>query len=129
MTQTAIDTVTAFLAECGKGGEPMRAAFRTYFTPATVWENVGMSTTTGPEEAIQLMDGMGAAMGVAAFRAEMKAIAAAGNHVLTERVDYLIGPDGKDAHALRLMGIFEVADGRITGWRDYFDTAEFAKPQ
>ena len=50
-------------------------------------------------------------------------IAAEGNAVLTERTDALIsGP-------LRLQfwvcGVFEVHDGRITLWRDYFDFFEF----
>lgn len=43
--------------------------------------------------------------------------------VMTERVDYLrLG--GKTA-ALRIAGIFEVHDGVITRWRNYFDPKEF----
>jgi limonene-1,2-epoxide hydrolase len=44
--------------------------------------------------------------------------------VMTERVDYLrLG--GKTA-GLRIAGVFEIHDGVITGWRDYFDPKEFA---
>ncbi len=43
--------------------------------------------------------------------------------VMTERVDY-VRLDGKSA-ALRIAGVFEVHDGVITGWRDYFDPNEF----
>jgi limonene-1,2-epoxide hydrolase len=28
--------------------------------------------------------------------------------------------------SVAVMGIFEVADGKVTGWRDYFDTAGLA---
>ncbi len=50
-------------------------------------------------------------------------IAADGSVVLTERVDnFVIG--GRPV-SLPVMGAFEVADGRITAWRDYFDLASY----
>ena len=44
--------------------------------------------------------------------------------VMTERVDY-VRLGGKTA-GLRIAGVFEVHDGVITAWRDYFDPNEFA---
>lgn len=44
--------------------------------------------------------------------------------VMTERIDY-VRLGGKTA-GLRIAGVFEVQDGLITGWRDYFDPNEFA---
>ena len=44
--------------------------------------------------------------------------------VMTERVDY-VRLGGKTA-ALRIAGVFEVDNGVIKGWRDYFDPKEFA---
>ena len=38
---TNVETVTRFLGECGKGKSELQAAFRRYFTPETIWENVG----------------------------------------------------------------------------------------
>ena len=125
---TPIETVTAFLDECAKGKEQMYAAFRNYFTPHTAYENVGFSKTTGIEEAMALIGGFESTFGASAFRAEMLAIASVGNRVLTERIDYLLDADGKDISSFPLMGIFEVTDGKITAWRDYFDTASFANP-
>ena len=54
------------------------------------------------------------------FEVKIHRIAAEGNAVLTERTDAMVfGP-------LRLQfwvcGVFEVHAGRITLWRDYFDT-------
>lgn len=43
--------------------------------------------------------------------------------VMTERVD-CVRLDGKSV-ALRIAGVFEVHEGVITGWRDYFDPKEF----
>jgi limonene-1,2-epoxide hydrolase len=56
-------------------------------------------------------------------RWELVAIAANGGTVLTERVDRFIIKD--QAIALPVSGTFEVADGRIIKWRDYFDLASY----
>ena len=43
--------------------------------------------------------------------------------VMTERVDHFV-KDGKTA-SLPVMGVFELEDGRIRAWRDYFDMNQF----
>jgi limonene-1,2-epoxide hydrolase len=123
---TPIEIVEAFIAGCGESKDAMVEAYRRYFTPTTIWDNVGMAKTTGPEEAIALMDAFEANMGMATFHVEMLSIAAQGNKVLTERIDILRKADGSDAMTLHVMGIFEVEGGKITAWRDYFDTAGVA---
>ena len=99
-------------------------AVQAYFRPDTVWENVGMTRTTGPQEALTAFPGFGD--GGPPIRVETLAIATAGDQVLTERIDHIIGPDGNPAMSIRVMGIFEVSGDRIASWRDYFDTAGFA---
>jgi limonene-1,2-epoxide hydrolase len=59
------------------------------------------------------------------MRVDNLAVAPIGGKVLTERVDHIIGPDGKPTMSIRVMGIFETQDGKITAWRDYFDTKGF----
>lgn len=44
--------------------------------------------------------------------------------VLNERTDRFRLADGREV-ALRVMGAFEVAGGRITRWRDYFDLGQW----
>lgn len=46
-----------------------------------------------------------------------------GDTVLTERVDAFV-VDGTPI-ALPLMGVFEIEDGLIRRWRDYFDLASY----
>lgn len=123
-----VQTVTDFLAEWSKSPEEMHASYRTYFTDATIWENVGLSTTTGIDEALTLLGGFEANYGVDVVKVDMLAIAAAGNKVLTERIDRLMARDGSEVAALRLMGIFEVEGGKIVRWRDYFDSAAMGQP-
>lgn len=51
-------------------------------------------------------------------------IAENGNKVLTERIDNFVMADGKNL-SLPVMGTFEIVDGKIQAWRDYFDLATF----
>lgn len=56
---------------------------------------------------------------------EVLNVAQVGSNVLTERVDrFVMG--GKNLE-LPVMGTFEVSDGKITAWRDYFDMATWTK--
>ncbi len=50
-------------------------------------------------------------------------IAANGPVVMTERVDVFKLP--RKSFELQVMGIFEVNDGEISAWRDYFDMNQF----
>lgn len=103
-------------------------AVDTYFTPDTVWENHGLITTRGAEEAIGFYDQFGAATGMKGMRIDVTAIAETGAKVLTERVDYILGAGGETVMTVPVMGIFEVEGGRITAWRDYFDTVANSPP-
>lgn len=87
-----------------------------------IYQNVGLPTIHGRRRAMQLFRRMD---GRAGFEVKIHRIAADGPAVLTERSDALIfGP-------LRLQfwvcGVFEVHDGRITLWRDYFDFFDMTK--
>jgi len=114
---TPIEIVSAFCAAFTENqAEP---AIRRWFTPSTVWVNEGLSVTTGIEEAVNRPR----LASVAAVHFDMLAIAADGNRVLTERLDRFVRDDGSEVAALKVMGIFEIEDGQIVAWRDYFDTS------
>ncbi|MEQ8861217.1 MAG: limonene-1,2-epoxide hydrolase family protein [Pseudomonadales bacterium] len=53
-------------------------------------------------------------------------IAENGDKVLTERVDDFDMPGGRHL-SMPVMGTFEISDGRISAWRDYFDLATFTR--
>ena len=92
------------------------------FTPDAVYHNIPMEPVTG-QAAIRA--GLEPFLG-GASKIQWDTLAIASNssgQVLTERVDkFEIG--GKWL-SIRVMGIFEVSEGKITAWRDYFDLAEF----
>ena len=87
-----------------------------------VYQNVGFPTIRGRARAMKLFRGMEGRLG---FEVKTHRIAVNGSTVLTERTDALvIGP-------VRLQfwvcGVFEVHEGRITLWRDYFDMFDMLK--
>jgi len=125
MSLTPVETVTAFLKRWSDGIEGLYQSLYEYFAPRAVWENVGLSRTVGPAEAEACFKAFGPMKTCLRMDVEMLAIAAQGNKVLTERIDRVIGPDGRETVAVRIMGTFEVTDGKITAWRDYFDTLPF----
>jgi limonene-1,2-epoxide hydrolase len=123
---TAVQTVEDFLGSWRKGGEAIRRSLHDYFTDQTVWENVGLSTTVGAEQGLSIIDEFERTADMGAIIVDMVNIAGDGNRVLTERIDRIMGKDGSENLTIRLMGIFEVEDGKIIHWRDYFDTAPLA---
>jgi limonene-1,2-epoxide hydrolase len=57
---------------------------------------------------------------------EIKHTTSSGNVVMNERVDrFVMGPQKKIE--LPVAGVFEVRNGKIASWRDYFDLAAFTK--
>lgn len=122
--RTSSDIVKDFL----KAWEPVfgfRAAVRQYLSDDCVYENVGLTSTVGPAQAATLLDGFTTQMGFASLMVEMLGLVAAGNTVMTERLDHLHDAEGKRLLSLRVMGVFEVSGEKITAWRDYFDTVPF----
>lgn len=122
---TPADIVRTFLAMWETPGG-IEKSLRDYFTPATVYENVGLSTTTGIDQALAVFAGFTASLGMQTMWVENLHVAASGDTVLTERIDHVRDGAGKTLMSIRVMGAFEVKDGRIVAWRDYFDTAGLA---
>ena len=93
------------------------------FTDDGVYHNMPLSPAVG-RDAIRALLGM-----ILAPASDVKFaithIAAAGDVVLTERVDTFIM--GGKTVTLPVMGAFEVRDGKIAAWRDYFDMAAWTR--
>lgn len=91
-------------------------------TDEIVYENVGMGVMTGHDEVRALL-GPFAEM---TERVEWEVLRQVeqGDTVMNERVDrfWLVG--GKTIE-IRVAGVFEVRDGRVAVWTDYFDVGGF----
>jgi len=94
------------------------AAFDEFFTPETVWENVGLVTTVGIEEAKALVDAE--PPGFETMIVDFKFIVSQGPYVFTERVDDFYDAAGELLMPARVAGVAEIRDGRIIAMREYF---------
>lgn len=121
---TPQQTVEAFLANWPDPAR-LHSSITDYFSADCVYENIGVSKTVGPEEALAWFRMMAAQLPFVSIGVDMLAIAANGDTVLTERIDYLRDQAGNTLPAIPLMGVFKVRDGKIVAWRDYFDTTPF----
>lgn len=85
-----------------------------------VYHNIPME----PVHGIDAFKAAYAAFPVSEAQFEIHHIAANGAVVLTERTDRFVLA-GKPI-VIRVMGVFEIREGKIAVWRDYFDLAQFA---
>jgi len=95
-------------------------ALREFFTDDVVYHNIPMDPSVGIDATIAFIEGFLAMFGGLVI--ETTHIAVKGNVVLTERIDtFTLGDKTAD---LPVMGTFEIRDGKICAWRDYFDMAQ-----
>ncbi|CAM2856503.1 limonene-1,2-epoxide hydrolase family protein [Prescottella defluvii] len=110
----AEDLVTEF---CGAWSDPDPVVLASYFTEDAVYHNIPMAPVKGRDEIREFIAGFVAAFEGIDFRIHKQV--ASGGIVMNERTDVLRGL-GKET-PLPVMGVFEVVDGKIAAWRDYFD--------
>jgi len=105
--------------------EAAQAAIRTHFTEDCVWQQSGFPTTTGPEEAVALLESLVDSLGLARIDVEYLHVASSEDVVFTERLDWLVQRDGTRMGPAVVVGVTEFRDGKISAWREYFDTSGF----
>lgn len=91
------------------------------FSEDVVYHNIPMEELRGKSVVAEFIT---TGMDLKSVDWEVLSIAENGNKVLTERIDNFYLADGKTV-SMPVMGTFEIADGQITAWRDYFDLATF----
>ena len=112
---TPADTVRTFCAAWASGDMENVYAL---MADDIVYHNIPLPVVHGVAEARAFFAGF--RFEEAEFR--IHALAADGDTVLTERTDrFRLGDAWME---LPVMGVFEVADGRIAKWRDYFDLGQ-----
>lgn len=90
-----------------------------HFSEDAIYHNMPMKAVQDTEAIRSLVDYFVHPASEIEF--EVLSIMAEGNTVLTERLDRFV-INGKTV-TLPVMGSFEVSEGKITAWRDYFDMA------
>lgn len=99
------------------------ATVESLFTEDAVYHNLPGEPVTGKEAVMQVIRGYVTPSETIDWKVTHQAVS--GNVVLNERVDrFVLG--GKEI-VLPVMGTFEIRDGRIAAWRDYFDMATWQR--
>ncbi len=92
-----------------------------YFADDGVYHNIPMAPAVGKAAVHELLKGMGQM--IQSIRFEVHRQVASGGIVMNERTDHL--SMGAKTVALPVVGVFEIEDGQIKAWRDYFDMGQF----
>jgi len=117
------DTIALVRAFCGAFARRDADEILAYFTEDAVYHNMPMPAMTGKPAIRSVLQMF---LGPATFAEfEVLHIAQNGDVVLTERIDRF-EVAGKKIE-LPVMGTFEVRDGKIAAWRDYFDMAAWTR--
>jgi len=114
-----IDLVRKFCAAWEKGDI---AAIVGFFTDDAIYHNMPIQPIQGKDAIKGVIEQFMAPFERAEFI--VTHIAAAGDVVLTERIDRFFGAKTVE---LPVMGTFEIKGGKIAAWRDYFDLATWGK--
>jgi limonene-1,2-epoxide hydrolase len=101
------------------------AELAAFFTDDAVYHNIPLAPVTGREAIANTIASFirPGAPGIESIEFRVINIAANGPVVMTERVDVFKLPN--KSFDLQVMGTFEVSDGKIKAWRDYFDQNQF----
>lgn len=92
-----------------------------FFSDDAVYHNIPLEAVNGKKairSALEGFMGMGGSVDV-----EVVNIVEVDPLVVVERVDHFVRSERRTS--LPMMGIFEIQDGVITAWRDYFDMSQF----
>ncbi len=99
-------------------------AIMSHFAEGATYHNIPMPRLTGAAQIRPFIAGFLADAETVTF--EMLSSAENGDRVLNERVDTFHLKSGKTLR-FEVMGVFEIADGKIAAWRDYFDMKDVEK--
>ena len=118
-----IDVVRRFCAAWSNDAEVVELA--SFFADDAVYHNIPLTPVVGKEDIATNIASFirPGPPGVESIDFRVINIAADGEVVLTERVDVFTVSD--KSFELPVMGAFEVSDGKIKAWRDYFDVNQF----
>ena len=122
--ESPIEVVRRF---CAAWSDDIGAAeLAAFFTDDAVYHNIPLAPVIGREAIANTIASFirPGPPGIESIEFRVLNIAANGPVVMTERVDVFKLPN--KSFELPVMGTFEVNDGKISAWRDYFDTKQFA---
>ena len=95
-----------------------------YVADDCVYHNIPLEPVKGAAAVRATLEGFLPVLG--SIEIETLRQVAIGDFVMNERID-TFSPPGKKRYGLPVAGAFEVRNGKIVGWRDYFCMKQFEK--
>lgn len=120
MPDAALETVNRF-CEAWAGGDLDNLAGM--LTDDVIYHNIPFKPVNGKEAVVKDFSDILGQFGPVRF--EVLRSAVNGDVVFNERVDHLTIKGAP--FSLPVTGVFEVRDGKIAAWRDYFDAGKMRK--
>ena len=115
---SAEEVVNQFIEAVGRKDEASAMAL---VADDCYYDNVPVGDMTGKDKMAEFLAPMFKSKGPVVF--EIHRQTTTGNVVMNESTDRFV-MKGKEI-AIPVVGVFEVNDGKITFWRDYFDNGMF----
>ena len=117
MAHSADQLVTEF---CARWADPDPAQLAEYFTEDGIYHNMPMPPSQGRAAIQEFIAGFTAMCDGIDFVVHRQVVD--GDLVFNERTDIMRLKNGNRVE-LPVTGVFEIRDGKIAAWRDYFDMA------
>ena len=117
-----VEIVQQFISEWD-APSPDGETLGSYFTENAFYHNIPMDPVEGKAAITATLGGMAGMMTSKGW--DLLNIVGEGDIVMTERIDKFEA--GENKVALPVMGVFELADGKIASLRYYFDLGTFQK--
>ncbi|WP_224112456.1 limonene-1,2-epoxide hydrolase family protein [Mycobacterium avium] len=120
-----VDSMQVVLDFCQAMVKRDAEALRPFLAEGAVYQNVGKPAFAGVEAIVENLASQFTAF-PDSYEYRVVNIAVYLDVVLTERLDMIRTPSG-ELQGVPVMGAFEVRDGKIHRWTDYWDSALVAK--
>jgi len=112
--------VKDFLAGFGKSNADDLDNIRRYMAEDAFFDT-GTKKLYSRQETLDHLANSAPVYGITTFRCRNRYFAVDGNRVFNERWDDLIDDKGEVVATAELATVFEIEDGKIKSWRDYYN--------
>lgn len=123
MSESPESIVRAYFAAFGKSVEDDHKAYLQFLDDKVEYYS-GTRLVIGNAATVEFSKQGAIALGLVSWRAEILHLAAEGDNVLYERLDYQINAEGEEPLVTTISGVIKVKNGKIVQWRDYWDAKE-----
>ena len=114
--------VRAFFERWGVSFEAFSSSFLEIMADDCLLVQPGIPDVVGPRETIALLQAGRDAHGIETIKVDVPRLVVSGDCIVSERVDHLVRGDGSVAASVPVLGIMDFRDGKISAWREYFDS-------